>query len=170
MWMFSNEHTLQNFMREKAEGQFHDKYEKALEKVRSEFGRTYSLIIGGNEVTTVDTMVHNSPIDSRIVLGYLPIGSISHVRKAIVTAKKAFERWGVIDYRERTRICRVTADLIADRKFELAAWVSFENGKNRYEAVADIDEAIDFLRYYSEELEENKGFEKIMKRAEQRCG
>jgi len=165
MWMFSNEHTLQNFMKEKAEGQFHDRYEKALEKVRSEFGRTYSLIIGGNEVTTADTMVHNSPIDSRIVLGYLPIGNISHLRKAIATAKKAFERWCVIDYRERTRICRVTADLIADRKFELAAWVSFENGKNRYEAIADIDEAIDFLRYYSEEIEENKGFEKIMKSA-----
>src|SRR5918997_984170 len=160
--MFSNEHTLRKFMREKAEGQFHDRYEKALDQVRSEFGRTYTMIIGGSEVKTASTLVHTSPIDTRMVLGHIPIGSASHVRKAIAAAKKAFERWGVTDYKERLRVCRIAADTIADRKFELAAWVSYENGKNRYEAIADIDEAIDFLRYYSEEMEKNSGFETIM--------
>ncbi|MBD0299214.1 MAG: aldehyde dehydrogenase family protein, partial [Nitrososphaera sp.] len=105
------------------------------------------------------------PVDTRIVLGHIPIGSASHVRKAIAVAKKVFERWGAADYKERIRICRIAADIIADRKFELAAWVSYENGKNRYEAIADIDEAIDFLRYYSEEMEKNNGFETIMKSA-----
>jgi 1-pyrroline-5-carboxylate dehydrogenase len=163
--MFSNEHTLQKFMTEKAEGQFHDRYEKALEQIRSEFGRTYTMIIGGSEVTTEDRVVHTSPIDTRIVLGYLPVGNVSHVRKAVAAAKKAFEQWALTEYKERVRICRVTADIVADRKFELAAWVTFENGKNRYEAIADIDEAIDFLRYYSEAIEENNGFETIMKSA-----
>ena len=152
-------------MREKAEGQFHDRYEKALDQVRSEFGRTYTMIIGGSEVKTASTLVHTSPIDTRMVLGHIPIGSASHVRKAIAAAKKAFERWGVTDYKERLRVCRIAADTIADRKFELAAWVSYENGKNRYEAIADIDEAIDFLRYYSEEMEKNSGFETIMQSA-----
>ena len=152
-------------MREKAEGQFHDRYEKALDQVRSEFGRTYTMIIGGSEVKTASTLVHTSPIDTRMVLGHLPIGSASHVRKAIAAAKKAFEHWGITDYKERLRVCRIAADTIADRKFELAAWVSYENGKNRYEAIADIDEAIDFLRYYSEEIEKNSGFETIMQSA-----
>src|SRR5215208_5971671 len=147
--MFSNEHTLHRFMMEKAEGQFHDRYEKALEQVRSEFGRTYTMVI-----------------DRRIVLGHMPIGGASHVRKAIAAAKEAFESWGRIDYRERVHVCRVAADIMADRKFELAAWVSYENGKNRYEAIADIDEAIDFLRYYSEEMERNNGFETMMKSAQ----
>ena len=118
-------------MMEKTEGQFHDRYEKALEQVRSEFGRTYTMIIGGSEVTTAATVVHTSPIDTRIVLGHIPIGSASHVRKAIAAAKKVFERWGVTDYKERIRICRIAADIIAYRKFEMAAWVSYENGKNR---------------------------------------
>ena len=83
------------------------------------------------------------------MLGNIPIGSANQVRKAIAAAKKAFELWGVTDYKERVRLCRIAADIIAERKFELAAWISFENGKNRYEAIADIDEAIDFLRYYS---------------------
>jgi 1-pyrroline-5-carboxylate dehydrogenase len=164
--MFSNEHTLHRFMIEKAEGQFHDRYEKALEQVRSEFGRTYTMVIGGSEVTTSATIPHTSPIDTRIVLGHMPIGGASHVRKAIAAAKEAFERWSKIDYRERVHVCRIAADIVAERKFELAAWVSYENGKNRYEAIADIDEAIDFLRYYSEEMERNNGFETIMKSAQ----
>src|ERR671930_376939 len=163
--MCANEQTLRTFMTEKAEGQFHDRYERALGQVRSEFGRRYALVIGDSEVRTRATAAHTSPIDTRIVLGHLPIGGASHVMQAIAAAKKAFENWGRTDYRERVHICRAAADIAADRKFELAAWVSYENGKNRYEAIADADEAIDFLRYYSEEIERYNGFETIMKSA-----
>jgi 1-pyrroline-5-carboxylate dehydrogenase len=153
-------------MVDKAEGQFHDRYERALGQVRSEFGRRYAMVIGGSEVRTRATAAHTSPIDTRILLGHLPIGRASHVRQAIAAAKKSFENWGRTDYRERVHICRAAADIAADRKFELAAWVSYENGKNRYEAIADADEAIDFLRYYSEEMERSNGFETMMKSAQ----
>src|SRR3712207_1165673 len=102
--MFSNEQTLHRFMLEKTEGQFQDRYEKALEQVRSQFGRTYSIVIGGKEVTTSTTITHTSPIDKRIVLGHLPIGTVSHARKAIAAAKEAFESWGQTDYRERVQV------------------------------------------------------------------
>jgi 1-pyrroline-5-carboxylate dehydrogenase len=49
--------------------------------------------------------------------------------------------------------------LVRERKFELAATVSLENGKNRTEAVADVDEAIDFLRFYARELGRTDGYE-----------
>jgi tetrahydrodipicolinate N-succinyltransferase len=77
--MFLNEQTLHRFMMEKAEGQFHDMYEKALEQVRSEFGKIYTMVIGGSEVRTPSTVAHTSPIDTRIVLGHMPIGSAIHV-------------------------------------------------------------------------------------------
>jgi 1-pyrroline-5-carboxylate dehydrogenase len=160
--MFQNENTITKFMTEKAEGQFHDSYERAVEQVRSEFGKRYSMIIGGKEVRTSETVAHSSPIDTRIVLGHLPSGGRQHVRQAIAAAKKAFTSWGKADYRERVRICRAAADIMSERKFELAAWISYENGKNRYEAIADVDEAIDFVRYYSEEVESNHGFETPM--------
>lgn len=164
--MFTSEQTLHRFMMEKAEGQFHDSYERALEQVRSEFGKNYTMLIGGVKVRTRATAAHTSPIDTRIVLGHMPIGGISHVKQAIAAAKKAFEHWGKTDYRKRVQICRAAAEIVAHRKFELAAWVSYENGKNRYEALADVDEAIDFLRYYSEEMERNNGFETMMKGAQ----
>jgi 1-pyrroline-5-carboxylate dehydrogenase len=164
--MFENEHTVRRFMREKAEGQFHDSYERALEQVRSEFGKKYAMVIGGRVVRTPTTAAHSSPIDTRIVLGYLPTGSAIHVKQAVTAAKKAFESWDLTDYQERVRICRSAADIMSQRKFELSAWISYENGKNRYEAIADVDEAIDFLRYYAEEMEKNKGFETVMKSAQ----
>lgn len=153
-------------MTEKAEGQFHDRYERALEQVRNEFGRKYPMIIGGREVRTSSTVAQTSPIDTRMVLGHIPVGSASHAKQAIAEAKKAFSDWSRRSYKERVQICRSAADIMTQRKFELAAWISYENGKNRYEAIADVDEAIDFLRYYSEEVEKNRGFEVAMKSAQ----
>ncbi len=168
--MFENEHTLHQFFVEKAEGQFHDRYERALEAARSEFGKKYSMIIGGRQVVTAKTVPHVSPIDTRLVLGYMPVGSITHARQAIASAKKAFEKeqngWGKTEWQERVKIFRKAADIMSERKFELAAWVSYENGKNRYEAIGDVDEAIDFVRYYAEEMERNNGFEVSMKSAQ----
>lgn len=164
--MFENEHTVRRFMVERAEGQFHDRYERALEQARSEFGKKYSMIIGGREVRTPATVAQTSPIDTRLLLGHLPVGSASHVKQAVAAAKKAFESWGRTGYKERMRVCRAAAAIMSQRKFELAAWISYENGKNRYEAIADVDEAIDFLRYYAEELEKNSGFEVAMKSAQ----
>lgn len=163
--MFENENTLRRFMTERAEGEFHDRYERALEAARAEFGRKYSMVIGGKEVKTPRTTEHTSPIDTRLVLGHLPDGTSRHARQAVAAAKKAFESWGTSDWRGRVRVCRAAADIMSQHKFELAAWVSYENGKNRYEAIADVDEAIDFLRYYSEEMERNNGFVTEMKAA-----
>jgi 1-pyrroline-5-carboxylate dehydrogenase len=168
--MFENEHTLRQFLVEKTEGQFHDRYERALEAARSEFGKKYPMIIGGKQVLTAKMVSHISPIDTRLVLGYMPGGTISHTRRAIASAKKAFEKeeggWGKTEWQERVRIFRKAADIMSERKFELAAWVSYENGKNRYEAIGDVDEAIDFVRYYTEEMERNNGFEVPMKSAQ----
>jgi 1-pyrroline-5-carboxylate dehydrogenase len=164
--MFENEHTLRRFLTEKAEGQFHDRYEKALEGARSEFGSKYPMVINGQRVKTSKNTTHVSPIDTRVVLGYLPAGTATHSRQAIAAAKKAFEKWGKSEWQERVRIFRKAADIMSEKKFELAAWISYENGKNRYEAIGDVDEAIDFVRYYAEEMERNNGFETSMKSAQ----
>ena len=87
--MFENEHTLRRFLTEKAEGQFHDRYEKALESARAEFGSKYPMVINGQRVKISKNTTHISPIDTRVVLGYLPAGTATHSRQAIAAAKKA---------------------------------------------------------------------------------
>src|SRR6188472_74429 len=158
MAYYENENTFNKLMMLKGEEAFHNKYEDALENIKSQFGRRYTMIINGKYLNTIETFVHTSPIDTRLILGYFPSGSAKHVQQAVNAAKKAFESWGKTHYKQRIDICRTIAEIISERKFELAAWISYENGKNRYEAIADVDEAIDFIRYYSKEMERNKGF------------
>mgnify|MGYP001772571900 CR=1 FL=1 len=43
-------------------------------------------------------------------------------------------------------------------KFELASTITYENGKNRFEAVAEVDETIDYFIYYAKLLEDNRGY------------
>lgn len=155
---FENEYTLKNFMKSNDERVFHENYEKAVKDIKSRFGKKYSMIINGKHYNSSKTFTDTSPIDKRIRLGYFPLATKKHVRTAVKAAKTAFEKWGKVNYKSRIVICYAAADIISERKFELAAWISYENGKNRYEAIADVDEAIDFIRYYSKEMERNKGF------------
>ena len=155
---FENEHTLRKFLMSKGEEKYHDSYEEAIKNVKSQFAKKYTMIIDGKDIKSSKNFVHTSPIDTRIILGYFPSGTPKHVQAAIKAARSSFEKWSKTDYKYRIEIFRSAANIIAKQKFELAAWISYENGKNRYEAIADVDEAIDFIRYYSEEMERNNGF------------
>jgi len=156
--VFNNEDTFQSFLDHNQEYRFHSLYDKAIKLVSSEFGRTYPVIINGKKTYTSQTMIRTSPTDRRITLGYIMKGNTTHAKKAIQAASNAFEKWSMIDYRKRVKLFRKIGTIIKRRKFELAAWLTFENGKNRYEAISDIDEAIDFIMFYSHEMQKNKGF------------
>lgn len=163
--MFENESTLSKTLMQKGEEAFDAKYEDAVLRVKEELGKTYPMIIDGKPVTTGGAFAVLSPIDARIVVAHFPIGQEEHAKSAIAAARKAFQHWSRTDYRERVRIFRNAADIMSKRKYELSALLSFENGKNRYEAIGDVDEAIDFMRYYAEQMELNNGFVKQMKSA-----
>jgi 1-pyrroline-5-carboxylate dehydrogenase len=155
---FENEHSIRKFVISKREELFHHMYEEAIKQVKSEFGRKYSMVIDGRNIETSETFVHTSPIDTRLTLGYFPTGNAKYVQDAVKVAKRSFEKWRRTDYKYRIEICKSAAHIITKKKFELAAWISYENGKNRYEAIADVDEAIDFIKYYCQEMERNNGF------------
>lgn len=155
---FQNENTFQKFVNNGNERLFHKKYGQAIRSIKSEFGNNYPLIIDGKKVTSNKGISHVSPIDRQLVLGYVQQGSPLEIRRAIKAAAQAFDIWGTTDYKSRIRIIRKVVDIMRKRKFELAAWLSFENGKNRYEAIADVDEAIDFINYYIDEMISNRGF------------
>src|SRR2546430_3701234 len=51
---------------------------------------------------------------------------------------------------------------MTQRQFEFAALLSLEVGKNRFEAIAEVSEAIDLILYYSGQMEERNGYEQPM--------
>src|SRR5712664_946508 len=142
--------------------EFHAAYEAAVDKVRADFGQKHPMIIGGQEVWSKTTFPDTSPADTNLVLGLFPKGGRAHAKDAVKAAKAAFPQWSGTAYTDRVRLVQRAADLISQGKFALAALMSFENGKNRYEAMADVDEAADLMRWYASEMVRNKGFEHSM--------
>jgi 1-pyrroline-5-carboxylate dehydrogenase len=145
-----------------ADKSIHPKYEAALKRFASkQLGKHHPMYIGSKEVRS-DTgeFEHRSPIDTSIVVSYFPIGQREHARQAIEAAKRAFPAWSRTPWRERVRILRRAAELIDERKFEIAATITYEVGKNRLEALAEAWEAIDAINLYAKVMEENKGYTK----------
>lgn len=159
---FRNERTWQNAVELGKTAAFHANYEAAVDKVRTEFGDKRPMIIGGKEAWAAATFPDTSPADTRLVLGHFQKGTKADAKRAVQAARAAFPGWAATPYTERVRIIHRAADRISERKFALAALMSFENGKNRYEAMADVDEAADLLRWYATEMNRNRGYEHAM--------
>ncbi|MEK6988608.1 MAG: aldehyde dehydrogenase family protein [Candidatus Thermoplasmatota archaeon] len=160
--VFKNERTWQNAVEAGKTEEFHQVYEAAVEQVQKEFGAKHPIVIGGEDVWTRSTFKDVSPFDTKLVLGTFQKGTRAHAKKAVEAARKAHPAWSRMGYGERVKFFERAADLISQRKFTYAALMSFENGKNRYEAMADVDETADLIRWYVHEMLENKGYQHEM--------
>jgi 1-pyrroline-5-carboxylate dehydrogenase len=137
-------------------------FDAALERARGGLGRTYPMRIGGEDRLTDATFEDRSPIDTDVVVARFPIGTRRDVRDAIDAARAAFPAWRDMPWRERLAILRRAADLISERQFDYGALMAIEVGKNRLEALGDVEETADLLRYYSDIYEQNDAFVKPM--------
>jgi 1-pyrroline-5-carboxylate dehydrogenase len=123
----------------------------ALEQVRSEFGYTYPLIIGGKKVVNKDTFASINPSQPEQVVGYFARASVEQAHEAIQVASATFETWKHVSAEERAGYLFKAADLLRERRFIMNAWMIYEVGKSWVEADADTAEAIDFLEFYARE-------------------
>ena len=135
-------------------------FDAAVERARAGLGRTYPMLIGGEERMRDETFEDRSPIDTDVVIARFPVGTREDVRDAIDAARAAFPAWRNTPWRERLAILRRAADLISERQFDYAALMALEVGKNRLEALGDVEETADLLRYYGDEFEKADGFVK----------
>ena len=156
---FDNELTRQAHRHRGALDEFHAAYDDALAAVESELGASHPLLIDGERVATDEAFTVTSPADTTVEVGTFAAGTADDVDDAVGAAAAAFDGWRAREYTERVAVFRRAAERMRDRKFELAATITIENGKTRPEAMADVDEAIDFLRFYSRELERNDGYQ-----------
>src|ERR671931_169593 len=136
----------------------HRELDTAIERVKSTFGRSCPLMIGGREVRASSEFDDRSPIDTRILLGRFQSGGREHVRDAIAAARAAFPAWSARPWRDRVALLKKVADTIRDHRFELSALMGYEAGKNRLECVGDVEESADLIEYYCNEGEKHDGF------------
>jgi len=160
---FRNERTWLNAVEGGTQEEFHRRFDEAVARAVKGFGATHPMVIDGQPVSSRGgTFEDRCPADPKRVLGRFQKGTRADARAAIAAARRAFPSWSATPYLHRVRSLRRAADLVAERKFDLAAEMTFENGKNRLEAMADVDEAADLMRWYAEEMAANDGFERDM--------
>jgi 1-pyrroline-5-carboxylate dehydrogenase len=123
--------------------------EEALEKVRSQLGRTYPLIIDGEEIHEGDQKDSVNPAKPSQVIGRFVQATRALGDEAIVRSHAAFQEWSRVPYQDRAAVLFRAADIMRERKLELAAWMVWEVSKSWTEAVADAAELIDFCDYYA---------------------
>ena len=158
MNQFENEYTWGSAVDSNSTDKFHTEFDKAINEVKKDLGKKYPIIINGKEIYSEDCFTVRSPSDNTISVAEFPKASDEDVCNSISSAKEAFEKWSSKSYQKRAETFRECADVFSTRKFLLAAIMTFENGKNRIESIGDIDEAIDFMRFYAYQLEKNEGF------------
>jgi RHH-type proline utilization regulon transcriptional repressor/proline dehydrogenase/delta 1-pyrroline-5-carboxylate dehydrogenase len=129
-----------------------ERMKEALEKARSELGRSYPMVIGGERVEGEKTAVSKDPSNTDRIVGRVAQASTAHADTALRAAREAFERWSRVDPEKRADILFRAADLMSRRRFDLAALEVYEVGKTWREADGDVVEAIDYLGYYGSEM------------------
>jgi 1-pyrroline-5-carboxylate dehydrogenase len=141
--------------------QLHASYNAGLVTARGELGATHGLFIDGHWRPAKESFEKRSPIDGSLV-GRFAAGTRADVRDAISAARVAAPAWARTPWLERIAVMRRMAEMISERQMELAALMGIEVGKNRLEALGDVEETADLIRYYCDQLAANDGFDHAM--------
>jgi len=141
--------------------------EKALGDVRRQFGKVYPAVIGGREYFTKNRLVSFDPAYNSFKAGWevdCPnigesfVSDVTLVDKALRSAFFAFTVWRREPINKRAEILKKVADVIRERKFFIAALLVYEISKTWDEAMAEVEEAIDFVNLYTMAAEEYSEF------------
>jgi len=138
--------------------ELHTQYDAALAKVKANMGKEYAMIINNKDVYADEKFEDRSPINTDWVLAVMQKGNEKHAHEALAAARKAFPMWSHTPWQERVALLRKVVAQIESRLFELGAAMSLEVGKNRMEALGDVQETADLISYACGQMEANKGF------------
>jgi 1-pyrroline-5-carboxylate dehydrogenase len=116
------------------------------------------MLIDGKDVFADEKFEDRSPINTDWTLAVMQKGNQKHAQAAMQAARKAFPAWSHVPWQKRVELLRKAAALIEERIFELGAAMSLEVGKNRMEALGDVQETADLIRYSCYQMEKNDGF------------
>ncbi len=138
--------------------ELHTRFDAALAATKAGLGQEYAMIINGKDVFADEKFEDRSPTNTDVVLGIFQKGTEKHAAAAMAAARKAFPMWSHTPWQERVALLYKAADLIDERLFAIGSAMSMEVGKNRMEALGDVAETADLIRYSCHQMEKNNGF------------
>jgi len=136
----------------------HTRFESALAEVKAGLGATHGLFIDGEDVAAKAHDTRKSPIDQRLVTGHFPLATAEDANAAMAAAHAAGPGWRNTPVAQRVRLLKKVARLIEERIYHISAALTLEVGKNRMEALGEVQETADFFDLYAEDMEKHNGF------------
>lgn len=94
-----------------------------------------------------------SPADAGRIVGQVRDAVLEDVENALAAAEAGFGSWSMRAVSNRANILRRIADLYEANIAEFCALATREAGKTLLDGVAEVREAVDFLRFYAVEAE-----------------
>ncbi|WP_323666543.1 trifunctional transcriptional regulator/proline dehydrogenase/L-glutamate gamma-semialdehyde dehydrogenase [Pectobacterium punjabense] len=108
------------------------------------------MIEGESEASEEKPVVN--PADLHDVVGYVRDASVADVERAIDAAVHASAIWFATPPAERAAILNQAASLMEEQLQSLLGLLVREAGKSFSNAIAEVREAVDFLRYYASQV------------------
>ena len=142
--------------------ELHALYDAGIERARARLGRHHQNWIAGAGRDGDGSFELRSPIDRDILVGTFARGTRADVKDAVAAARAAQPAWRAVPWRERLALLRRAGDLISERQMEYGALMAMEVGKSRLEALGEVEESADLLRYYADVYERNGGYDHEM--------
>ena len=93
-----------------------------------------------------------NPADHRDIVGHVIDARQEQVQLAIEQAQNAFSIWASTPVQERADCLTRAAQILEDEMQQLMGLIVREAGKSLPNAIGEVREAIDFLRYYSHQI------------------
>src|SRR4051795_3440196 len=142
--------------------ELHSGFEAAVTDAKTKLGWHYKNYIDGEWRDGAERFEARSPIDRDLVVGTFATATTADVDAAVAAARAAQPAWAAVPWRERLAIVRRAAEYISDHLMADSADMAMEVGKNRIEALGEVEESADLLRYYSQTMEDNDGYDHPM--------
>ena len=136
----------------------------AVAEARAGLGATAPLLVAGETRAGAGAIESRNPADTRSVVARVTAAGATDLRDAVAAARAAFPAWSGRPWQERVAIIERAGELVRARRFELSVWMILEMGKNRVEALGEIEETADLLAYYAGQMRDNGGYVREMGR------
>ena len=140
----------------------HEYFDEDVAELKSSPPGDYQLLIDGQWQDGAESFEVRSPINTDWLLGTFAAATHAQVDAAVAAAQAAYPAWRDTPWQERADTLNRAADLISQRLFEISAAVSMEIGKNRLEAIGEVEETADLIRYCVEAMRDNSGFDRAL--------
>ncbi|HMB74048.1 MAG TPA: bifunctional proline dehydrogenase/L-glutamate gamma-semialdehyde dehydrogenase PutA, partial [Gammaproteobacteria bacterium] len=114
--------------------------------------RSAAPILGGI-AQSGDSAASSDPTHRRASVGQVVFADAATMSRALDRAWDFFPRWNATPAAERARILRKAAALLEQSRAQLVVTCVAEGGRTVPDALSEVREAVDFLRYYASSAE-----------------